>query len=244
MSEIFSSLSRWFNEKANSPLYWTYFGFFVAWNWEFFQVIFLEHESLFEQPRIEYLDSILLHPTSVGLIDWLFNLIWHVGPPAILTYVAIVWLPSIHHWAFGIYTENLFVRKLAFQKRKVKYEEDVAALTKKEAKAKKVQATQKKEIERAKTQEEKWLDEFDQIKRQDLLQSFQRLVGALYQRGGILYGSQVSDHLSNASAVMAFAGTHDLINTEKRESGSPIVQLTDKGKYFSRLLADKGILAH
>ncbi|PIR86444.1 hypothetical protein COU13_00885 [Candidatus Kaiserbacteria bacterium CG10_big_fil_rev_8_21_14_0_10_43_70] len=243
MSEFWSSFSKWFGEKANSPLYWTYFGFFVAWNWKFFQVIFLEHESLFRQPRIEYLDSILFHPTSIELVNWLVNLIWHVGPPAILTYGAIVWLPKIHHWAFDIYTENLFVRKLAFQKRKVQYEEDVAALTKKEAVAKRVQATQKKEIEKAKTQEEKWQEDFEQIKRPDLLHSFQNLVSVIYKQGGMAYPHNIESSLPNASAVMAFAGTNDLIDTEKRESGSPLIRLTDKGKYFSRLLSDKGIMA-
>ena len=57
------------------------------------------------------------------------------------------------------------------------------------------------------------------------------------------YPHNIESSLPNASAVMAFAGTNDLIDTEKRESGSPLIRLTDKGKYFSRLLSDKGVMA-
>lgn len=243
MTELWSSFSKWFGEKANSPLYWTYFGFFIAWNWEFFQVIFLESNDLFERPRIEYLKYLEYHFTRITPLDWLINTLWHIGPPILFTFAAIVWLPRVHKWAFNIHLIHLFERKIMFQEQKAEYEKRIAKLTKQEAVAKKEQAEQKQIIEKAKTQEEKWKEDFEQIKRQDLLQTFQRLVGVLYKQGGILYGTQVEDYLPNASSIMAFAGTHDLINTEKRENGSPLVQLTDKGKYFSRLLADRGIMA-
>lgn len=242
MSEFWSSFLKWFGEKANSPLYWTYFGFFVAWNWKFFQVIFLEHESLFRKPRIEYLESLLFHPTSIEFINWLVNLIWHVGPPAILTYAAIVWLPKIHHWAFEIYTENLFMRKLSFQKRKVQYEEDVATLTKKEATAKKVQATQKKEIEKAKTQEEKWDEEllsFSLVA--ENIQAFSVAVRAAYETAG-----EFTPNAQHAGPAQTYIPARDLsridtwgiIEISKGGYGQKLA-LTEKGKYFLRKLQEQ-----
>jgi hypothetical protein len=247
MTEFFSSFSKWFGEKANSPLYWTYFGFLIAWNWRFFQIIFLEDASLFYAPRVEYLETIAVHPTSIAALDWFINIVWHIGPPAAFTYAAIVWLPQIHHWAFEIYTENLFVRKLSFHRRKVRYEEDLAGLTKKEATAKKTLAEQRQAIEKTKTQEEKWIEEFEKIRRVDLLHGFQRFVGQIYQQGGSLFANQAKDYLSpsaNNVEIITFSGTHDLIHTVERKYGNStasFIEVTDKGKFFSRLLADKGV---
>ena len=175
--------------------------------------------------------------------DIVINIGWRIIPPAILTYLAIKYLPLVHVWAHRIHLENSFQRQEAYDLRNLEYERQKTSLLTKKAEQKVKQSIETKKIDKVQTQEEKWKEEFDQIKRQDLLHAFQRLVAVLYKHGGVLYGTQVENYLPNSSAIMAFAGTHDLISTEKRESGSPIVQLTDKGKYFSRLLADKGIAA-
>lgn len=243
MDGFWSSASKWFNEKTSSPLYFTYIGFFVAWNWKFFQIIFLEDSSLFKTPRVEYLNTLLFSPFNINVADGSINVLWHTMPPVLFTYIAIVYLPRLHKWAFGIHIVHHFERKAMFQEHKAEHEKKMAKLTKQEAVAKKERIEQEKIIERTKTQEEKWQEDFQQIKRPDLLNGFQSLVGVIYRRGGVLYAHQVEESLGNASAVMAFAGTNDLIDTEKRESGSTLVKLTDKGKYFSRLLSDKGIIA-
>ncbi len=244
MSEFWSSFSKWFSEKASSPLYWTYFGFFIVWNWKFFQIIFLEDSGLFKAPRVEYLNTLLFSPFNISAVDGLINILWHTLPPVLFTYIAIVYLPRLHKWALGIHLVHHFERKAMFQEHKAEHEKNMAKLTRQEAVAKKERVVQEKIIERTKTQEEKWQEDFEQIKRPDLLNGFQSLVGAIYRQGGVLYAHQVEGSLSNSSAIMAFAGTNDLIDTEKRESGSPLIKLTDKGKYFSRLLSDKGIIVH
>ena len=120
MDGFWSSLSKWFNEKTSSPLYFTYIGFFIAWNWKFFQIIFLENENLFLTPRIEYIKSKLIFHTPLYSkiserlnipIDWLLNTAWHILPPAIFTYLAIVYLPKVHKWALDKYLESRFERK-------------------------------------------------------------------------------------------------------------------------------------
>lgn len=243
MSEFWSSFSKWFGEKASSPLYWTYFGFFIVWNWQFFQVIFFEDASLFIAPRIEYLNSLLFAPFGIIVFDWLINLVWHVIPPVGFTYVAIIWLPRLHKWAFEIYLTHYFERKELFQKRKAEYEKKMVRLIKQEAVAKKERVEQERIIEKVKTQEEKWQEEFNRIERSDLLHEFQKLVGVIYKQGGIIYAHHIENYLPRASTTMAFAGTHDLIDTNKRENDSTLIQLTEKGKYFSRLLSDRGIIA-
>ena len=131
-----------------------------------------------------------------------------------------------------------------FQKKKAKYEESIAQLKRQEASAKKVQAEQEKVIEATKTDEERWLEDFNLIKRKDLLQLFQKLVSAVYKFGGVANATQISGMFPDPNGgVLAFAGTNDLIDFEMTSDGYNRIKLSDKGKYFSRLLADRGISA-
>lgn len=240
MSEFLSSFSKWFQDKANSPLYWTYFGFFVAWNWKFFQVVFLEDASLFSSPRIEYLNSLNITLLGNNFLNWVVNMLWRIVPPIGFTYAAIIWLPALHKWAFGIYLTHYFDRKTLFQERKAEYEEKMAKLVKQEAVAKKERAEQERVIEKTKTEEEKWREEFEKIKDKEPLKGFGELVVRIYGEGGVLRTDQVEGVVS--SSVVAFAGVYDLTRVIDRKYGSgtlSFIELTDKGKYFSRLLSEK-----
>ena len=124
MNEIWSSFSKWFNENTSSPLYFTYIAFFIAWNWKLFQIIFLENASLFSQPRIEYItEELNFHIGWAGafspVINWIFDIGWHLLPPVGLTYAAIVWLPYIQKWALEKYLEGSFERKRIFEIKKM-----------------------------------------------------------------------------------------------------------------------------
>ncbi len=235
---VLSSFLNWLDDKANSPLYWTYVGFCITWNWRFFQVIFLEDSSLFTSPRIEYLDS-LSHPLSgMVVVDWCLNISWHLVPPALFTYLAIMYLPRLHQWAFEKYLTHRFERKVLFQRKKVEYEKQMAVLTRKEAEAKTKRVEQEGIIERVKTQDEKWQEEFQQIMRQDLLSGFHRLVSVIYQQGGVLPSYRIQEFFGSGSEIIAFAGTYNLIDTERGEGNSTFIRLTDKGKYLDRLLLE------
>jgi len=127
MDGLLSSLSRWFNEKTSSSLYFTYIGFFIVWNWRFFQIVFLEKETLFSSPRIEYINSHLLFsiPTYSQIPGWINSVMnsvanygWHIVPPAILTYLTIIYLPYLHHWALEKDLENRFERRRMFEIKK------------------------------------------------------------------------------------------------------------------------------
>lgn len=245
MGEFLASFSKWLQEKVSSPLYWTYFGFFVAWNWKFFQIVFLEDPSLFHAPRVEYLDSLLFTPSEVQFFDWLINVLWHVIPPAGLTYVAIIWLPHLHKWAFDKYITNHFERKVLFQERKAEYEKKMAKLIKQEASSKKERVEQEEIIRKTKTQEEVWEEEFEKVKSIESLYGFQKLVSEIYRQGGLLRADTVSNTMP--SSIVVFAGTYDLTEIVDKKWGSSnlqFIKLTEKGKYFSRLFSEKKELLH
>jgi hypothetical protein len=230
MSEFWSSFSKWFSEKASSPLYWTYFGFFVAWNWIFFQVIFLEDASLFTRPRIEYLNALSLTPFDISAVDWVINVAWHVLPPVLFTYIAIVYLPRLHKWAFEIYLVRYFERKTMFQERKAEYEKKMTKLTKQEAVAKKERAEQEKIIERTKTEEEKWDIEYEKFENGNYQVRFQHVLDCIYEHRGITYNSYNGNRYLSAEDL-SLADSWGLVTYDQKESR---ITLTDKGKYFAK----------
>ncbi len=181
MNELWSSFSKWFEERANSPLYWSFIFFFVTWNWKFFQIIFLEHESLFSKPRSEYIDSLQIAMTDSLFVNWVLNFGWHIIPPLVMTYFAIVYLPKFNKWAFDIHLTHYFERNALYQTKKAKHEEEMAKLVKQEAEAKKERVVQEGIIEKIKSPEEKWKEELEQVKRQDLLIGFQKMVAIIYK---------------------------------------------------------------
>lgn len=239
MADFWTSLSKWFDEKANSPLYWTYFAFLIVWNWKFFQIIFLEDSSLFTRPRVEYLSAFNLTPTNQVWFNWLLTAAWHILPPAILTYAAIVWLPRIHEWAFDIYTDNLFKRKMLFQRKKVEYEEEMAKLAKQEVVAKKATVKQRRTLEKTKTQEEKWEEEINPFASSaENFQAFSAAVRVAYKAGGeITTQANDADSYRNyiSSQDLSRLDTWGLVEISKGRYSQKLV-LTEKGKYFLKAM--------
>lgn len=246
MADFTSSFFQWLKERANSPLYWTYFGFFITWNWEFFQVIFLEDARLFQVPRVEYLETFRICITGIGWVDWILNLLAHIGAPAIFTFVAIKWFPLIHTWALRIYSKNYFERRLIWQKDNVWYEQEKTELLKKKTDEKIKQIEQQEDmLEKTKAREEKWKKEFSEIKQTDLLNKIQKLFKIIYDAGGTISSQDLKNKLpSDFSTVFSFADIYSLIELEPERNGfgnNNIVKVSEKGKYFSRLLLDKGV---
>lgn len=243
MGDLISSFSKWLSEKTNSPLYWTYFGFFIAWNWRFFQVIFLEDAVLFSVPRIEYLDTLLLSPIRIVFFDFIINFVWRIGPPAILTYIAIAYLPHLHKWAFEIYSKNHFERKTIFQRQKAGYEQEIAKLTKQEAEAVIERIAQEKIIKAGKTQEEKWNEDLA------IFESSEKNIKAFISASRIIYevtGEFVSGSHTIAHAYQRYISSDDLslldafevIEISRGEYGQKMA-FTQKGKFFLKKLKER-----
>ncbi len=248
MDGFWDSVSIWLKEKTSSPLYFTYIAFFVAWNWKFFQLIFLEDASAFSTPRIEYIDGHLLFSFSVPWVwhwiavvcVWLANALWHVLPPAIFTFLSIKYLPMVHKWAFGIYVKNHFERKRMYREADLEYQKEKTVYTKEVAKEKKEQAKQKSIIKKSQTQEERWDEEYEDFKKDALFQKFQQIVDVVYTNKGetSTWAGAAYQRLVGAD-ILALAHAKGLVEISNQNSDEKI-SFTEKGRYFvKRYLASE-----
>ena len=255
MEAIWSSFSKWFNEKTASPLYFTYIGFFIMWNWKFFQIIFIEDSSLFTHPKIEYIyENLYLNLYTTKIPFWLINIFetiinigWHLIPPAIFTILAILYLPKAQKWALKKHLDTLFERKRIFETKQREYskwlldsEKDKRDTLEQIAEVKKDQEEQKEIIEKASSPEEKWESEYQQMKYHPLFSNLELLIHAVYKNGG-----RTHEILNNQwqklinPALLAFADTRGLIKLEGSGSQEKI-SFTEKGKFIiSRYLEEK-----
>ena len=250
MDGFWSSLSKWFNEKTGTPLYFTYIGFFIIWNWKFFDLIFLENSSLFTTPKIEYIDSNLyFNVITNGVPIWLINVLnpilnfsYHVLPPAFLTFLSILYLPKIQKWALEKYLDSSFERKQIFAKKQLGYNNWKLSLEKEKeetlgkiAEVKQKQVKQEKIIRQTTSTEEKWIEEFESIKSHPLFLRFREITNIVYRNGGLTH------QIINSSwqriiqpDILAFADTRGLIDITYGSSSQTTekVSFTEKGKFF------------
>ncbi len=241
MDGFWSSFSKWFNEKTGSPLYFTYIAFFITWNWKFFQIVFLESPSLFTTPKIEYISSHL--PFSTGqwiVLDWILNTSWYIIPPAIFTFLAILYLPILHKWALEKYLNSHFERKELFETRQRKYNEWQLSLEKEKAETlgkivtvKKRQLKQTAEIKKSTSKEEQWEEEFESIKGSALyIAGMSQLSNIIYNKSGKTRQFNGTDYsLLIGSEILALADSKGLINISG-ERGTEKIELTEKGRFF------------
>ena len=235
MEGFWDSFSKWFNEKTSSPLYFTYIAFFVAWNWKFFQIIFLEDASVFSVPRIEYMDSHFLFSFSIPwawhwivvVCVWFVNTLWHILPPVAFAFLSIKYLPFAHKWAFDIYVENHFERKRVYREANLNYEKDKTENLKEVASEKKKQAVQKNIIAKSQTNEEVWGREYEEFKKTTFFDQFSHLKTVIYENAGLLR--------SNFSSEMkAYCDTNGIISIKDDKFSNERASLTEKGKYFMK----------
>lgn len=242
MDGFWTSVSTWWEEKTTSPLYFTYIAFFVAWNWRFFQVIFLEDATKFTAPRIEYISTNLeINLQGSGLVHGILELLvsvgWHAIPPAIFAFTAIKYLPILHGWSHAIYLENHFLRQEAYDARKLQYEKNKTVSLTQVATQKTRQKRQKQVIEKTMSQEEKWDKELeDFVKQQHNLAAIQVANVTVYKTNGkfnIYQGTSISADL------LSRLDTLDIVKINNRES---TMEFTLKGKYFVKQLQAQGKL--
>lgn len=241
MDGILSSFSKWFSEKTSSPLYFTYIGFFIAWNWKFFQIIFLESETLFYFPRIEYLSNLEWHPSGAVALDWLVNVIWRMFPPAIFTYFAIVYLPKLHKWALEKYLDSRFERKRIFELKQREYDEWLLNKERQRSKilediaaTKEKQFLVEKKIEKAMSNEERWELEYEKFEKNKLFYKFKQIIETIYIHKGYIESGM--ERHANADAL-AIADTWGL--TTYVGGNHNHIELTEKGKIFAKLYLEK-----
>lgn len=254
MDGFWSSVSKWFNEKTSSPLYFTYIGFFVAWNWRFFQIIFLENENLFLTPRIEYIKSEILFSTNFPLIipawlhilvDWLLNTAWHILPPALFTYLAIVYLPRLHKWALGKYLESGFERKRMFERKRFEHDkwlldqEKIHSKTLENfASVKEQQSKVEERIQKTMSDEERWEIEYQEFEKSLSFFKFRQIIETIYKYDGFIVTTEDFQPNRHADAgALALVDTWGLISYSG--SNRNAIEFTKKGKFFAKIYLNK-----
>lgn len=252
MDGFWASFLRWFNEKTSSSLYFTYIAFFIVWNWKFFQIIFLESNTLFFAPRIEYIDRELLFHWWVysGVPYWLHwlafsvnliaNFAWHIMPPIAMTYLAILYLPKLHKWALAKDLENRFERQRMFQSKKREYDEWLLDQAQKESRTlidlaseKEQQAKAEKKIQETMSDVERWGLEYGIFEKTAHFYKFRDILITVYQFNGLI---QVDGVIHADTGTLAMADIWELVS---RARGSNVIELTKKGRAFAKLYLDQ-----
>ena len=244
MDGFWTSFSTWISEKTNSPIYFTYIGFYIAWNWTFFYILFFEDSALIGMPHIQYLaQQTDLHipmdpriPQAISaVLDWVVKSVWSLLPPALFTYLALVYLPHLNAWAHNIYLGHYFERKEAFHTAETQFQKKTTAQLTVVAEQKEKQVSAKKRISRAQTQEEKWIDELVQYIQSDKnTQALKAGALAVYQTDGE-YTASASDSSYARTFIPADALSRldaaNLIIFSKGDYGQKM-SFSDKGKFF------------
>lgn len=242
MKDFTDSLVAWWREKTNGPLYFTYSIFVLGWNWRSIQVL-LDSPTLFTTPRIEYLNSeIALHFFGPGW-DPLLNAAWGLIPPAILTYLAIRYLPHVNAWSHNIHLRHYFSRKEAWDKAQIDYERKKVTTLVQRAEVKKKQTKARTELNKVLSEEEKWEEDLSALENDNLLgQAMGVAYLAVYRTGGTYNSNNQTFNDYNETFIppeqLARLDVLDLVRT----TGGKIA-FTAKGKYFLKRLQDLGRIA-
>lgn len=256
MNEIFKTIWDWFKEKTSSPLYFTYIFFLIIWNWKIFYILFWEDSSLFLSPRTEYISIFEFHiPWNIPvpppwtnlslnpIIDWPINTLWHILPPIIFTYFAIVYLPKLHAWAHSIHLGYFYQRKEICAKKELEYQKKYTENLEIEAKEKERQEQQIKKMEKTKIQlGEKWEVEFKKIFSDTRnLEAIDNAATAYYKTRGNFYSSNKNmrdpEQITYISpGDLSRLDAFDIIKIDMAES---TLEFTEKGKFFIKRLQEE-----
>lgn len=243
MTEIIKSLSSWIREKISSPLYFTFVLFYVVWNWKFFYFLFLEDALLLRRPRFEYIyHNLTIHLPLYDIPRWIqviLNYIagfaWHLLPPLMFTYLAIVYLPRIHLWALNLHLKSHFDRKRVYDDALLTYQKEKTLQLEEKAKQKEKQEVAISRIERAQSQEDKWSEEFVAFsKNQENITALRQAQNIIYQFEGRYVARRneaVSPNYINHESI-ALLDAHGVLRLKKEVNDVPRMELTDKGKHF------------
>lgn len=243
MKDFTDSLVAWWREKTNGPLYFTYTVFVLGWNWRSIQVL-LDSPTLFKTPRIEYINSqIELHFLGPGL-DPILNAAWSLIPPAILTYVAIRFLPYVNAWSHDIHLRHYFTRKEAWDKAQLEYERKKTTTLQQRTEVKKRQTRARTELNKVLSQDEKWEEELGSLLSDRMLTlAMEAAYTAVYRTAGSYNSNNLAFNSYSETFIepehLARLDVLDLIKT----AGNKIA-LTGKGKYFLKRLQDLKMISN
>jgi len=223
---ISESIGENIKKRLNSPIYGTFFIFWLILHWRFvFTIFFMSEDAIIEKTGLLKNDYLVMTFFTYDFYFWILTF-----APFLMTYIAIWILPKYVLIPAFEEDEKNQTTKIVFRITEEKRIED-AKVQKEEAVVKKVtavakQAVQEKKIKENLSEEEKWDIEYLQFKKAQAFQHFRSFLQTVY--GGANYKHSFDPN------VLAEVDSFNLI-----EINDNYVTLNKKGKYFSRLYSSK-----
>lgn len=236
MENILNSIGEWWRERRNSSLYFTFILFVILWNWETFYLLFISEPIYPFVSNFQIITGQYVTLTNIFVFDWFITKITQLLPPALLTFLSIVYLPKLNDWAHDIELTNYFARRLKFDQERAIFEEKRTVHLKKIAEQKELQKVYKDEIDQQTTEKEKWQNEFaDLANDQNSLfpTAMSKAIDTIYyRRGGFNqgeFGKELLDLLLG----------YQVITVQVRDGVGERLEFTKKGEEFAKMFTSK-----
>ncbi|PIQ78691.1 MAG: hypothetical protein CO042_03250 [Parcubacteria group bacterium CG_4_9_14_0_2_um_filter_41_8] len=216
-NEITNSVKKNFKDRFSSPVFGTFFIWWVIFHWEFVYAMFFVDESrVWRTTNMlmnDYLRARYFH------IDWSFVFFWLA--PFVMTFVTIWWFPR-------------FILIPLFRKWE-EYESEKQIIKIKIGRKIEEETVKRLEVTSQKIEKEKKIEEADpsinlereylQFRKSDFFNNFKRLIESIYKHHG--YVSTVNFEVPRD--ILAYTHSNGLVEFEDNNRK---IHLTEKGKYF------------
>ena len=240
MENIFNSFNEWLRERRNSSLYFTYIFFLILWNWKVLFLLFIENNVPRYTSNFEYAMSLYTPLTAYSLIDFLLYKVSALLVPALLTFLAIKYLPKLNSWAHKIGVGNYFDRRLVYDEKRADFEDKRTDFLKRIAEQKEKQKGYRIDIEEQTTDKEKWQNEFADLVADNNLPFSKAMSSAIdsiyYRRGNFNqgeFGRELLDLLLS----------YQIVTVQIRDGVGERLEFTKKGEEFAKMFTSKARLS-
>lgn len=235
MENVLESFGEWWRERRNSSLYFTYIFFLIVWNWKFLFLLFIEENIPKHVSSFQYAMSLYEPLTGNYWLDVVMYKCWELLVPALLTFLAIKYLPWINAWAHKIEGQNYFDRRLVYDQQRSDFEKQRTKYLREIAQQKEEQKVYKEEIEEQTTDKEQWQNEFAELaKDQSFVKAMSNAIDSIYYHAGTFnqgaFGKELLDMLLARQIVV--------VEFRKQVSEARLA-FTEKGEEFAKMFTAK-----
>lgn len=210
-NEITDSVKKNFKNRLTSPVYGTFFVWWLVFHWELvYTMFFIDEDKVWSVKQMlmnDYIRDRYFH------FDWLFIGFW--AAPFVMTFITIWWFPKF-------ILIPLFRRHERYEaeKRRIRLGEETKI---EEEILKKLKVVSEKVEEEKKIEEAdpsiNWEQEYLQFRKSDFFENFKVLINVVYSNNPYVH--------SVPKDVLAYSDSIGLIDIK-----GGTITFTDKGKYF------------
>lgn len=185
MTNVLESFGEWWREKRNSSLYVTYIFFLILWNWKILFVLFIEKNIPEHVSSYQYAMSLYVPITENYLLDFIIYKFLSLLVPAVLTFLAVKYLPNVNAWAHKIEGKNYFDRRLINDEQRSEFEKQRTRFLKNIAEQKEIQRVFNEDIEEKTTEKEVRQNEFAELaKDKNFVEAMNKAIDSIYYNAG------------------------------------------------------------